>query len=308
MHKTSHKNRKWERHKEVSINWKHYDESRLCECKKVLDITSLFHELDKPIHRREFKLSSLTVFLLFKIFFGLSYRGIASATKDLGIYKMLGMKRAPCYKTIQNTFKYLDVRILAQANRLLVPARTMLAGIDSSGMKTKRKGAWIEVRFHSYMRIKDFKKIHIFVDLISKKILYCTMTKGKAHDSSQLPKILRRTTWIKVEIILGDGGYDTKKCFKAITQHGAVPGIKVRKNSVAKNRGCPSRRQAVVAQQHDMDNWRQNMQTTMRCIIEAIFSGTKRRFGEYLFCVKSRFRRLEVWLRTLLWNIVIYPR
>lgn len=308
MHKTSHKNRKWERHKEVSINWKHYDESRLCECKKVLDITSLFHELDKPIHRREFKLSNLTVLLLFKIFFGLSYRGIASATKDLGIYKMLGMKRAPCYKTIQNTFKYLDVRILAQANRLLVPARTMIAGIDSSGMKTKRNGAWLEVRFNRYMRIKDFKKIHIFVDLISKKILYCTMTKGKAHDSSQLPKILRHTTWIKVEIILGDGGYDTKECFRAISQHGALPGIKVRKNSVAKNRGCPSRREAVVAQQQDMDNWRQNMQTTMRCIIEAIFSGTKRRFGEYLFSMKSRFRRIEVWLRTLLWNIVIYPR
>ena len=308
MHKTSHKERKWERHKEVSINWKHYDESRLCECKKVLDLSPLFHELDKPIHRREFKLSHLTILLMFKIFFGLSYRGIASATKDLGIYKMLGMKRAPCYKTIQNTFGYLDVRVLAQANRLLVPARTLLAGIDSSGMKTQRKGAWIEVRFHHYMKTKDFKKIHIFVDLISKKILYCTMTQGKAHDSCQLPKILRHTTWIKVEIILGDGGYDTKECFHAITQHGALPGIKVRKNSTTKSHGCPSRRRAVIAQQQDMNKWRENMQSTMRCIIEAIFSGTKRRFGEYLFSVKAQFRRIEVWLRTLLWNVVIYPR
>lgn len=308
MHKTSHKEIKWERHKEVSINWKHYDESRLCECKKVLDLTQLFHELDKPVHRREFKLSHLTILLMFKIFFGLSYRGIASATKDLGIYKMLGMKRAPCYKTIQNTFRYLDVRVLAQANRLLVPARTLLAGVDSSGMKTQRKGAWIEVRFRHYMRPKDFKKIHIFVDLISKKILYCTMTQGKAHDSKELPKILRHTTWIKVEIILGDGGYDTKECFNAITRHGALPGIKVRKNATTKAYGCPSRRRAVIAQQNDMDKWKHDMKSTMRCIIEAIFSGTKRRFGEYLFSVKAQFRRIEVWLRSLLWNVVIYPR
>jgi hypothetical protein len=308
MHKASHKERKWERHKEVSINWKHYDENRLSECKKVLNLTPLFREFDKPIHRREFKLSHLTVLLLFKIFFGLSYRGIASATKDLDIYKMLGMRRAPCYKTIQNTFGYLDIRLLSQANRLLLPTRTLLAGIDSSGMMTQRKGAWLEVRFHHYMKTKDFKKIHIFVDLISKKILYCTMTQGKAHDASQLPKILRQTPWIKVEIILGDGGYDTKECFHAITQYGAAPGIKVRKNSTTKSRGCPSRRRAVIAQQQDMNKWRKSMQTTMRCIIEAIFSGTKRRFGEYLFSVITQFRRIEVWLRTLLWNVVIYPR
>ncbi len=267
MHKTSHKEGKWERHKEVSINWKRYDESRLCECKKMWNLTSLFHERDKQIHRRESKLSTLSILLLFKIYFGLSYRGIAGATKDLGIYKRLGMKRGPCYKTIQNTFKYLDVRVLTQAKRLLVPTRTLLAEIDSRGMKTKRKGACIEVHFHHYMRTKDFKKIHIFVDVVSKKILYCIMTKGKTHDSSKLPKIFRHTTWIKVEIILGDGGYDTKDCFNAITKFGALPGIKVRKNSTTKAYGCPSRRQAVIAQQKDMDKWKQDMQTTMRCII-----------------------------------------
>jgi hypothetical protein len=287
MQKTSQKKDKWERHKEVSINWKDYDESRLSECKRILDLTEIFHGLDQPVQRREFKLSRLTILLLFKILFGLSYRGIANATKE---------------------FKYLHIRNLSQANRLLVPTRTPLAGIDSSGMKTKRKGAWIEVRFHHYMRTKDFKKIHFFVDLISKKILYCTMTKGKAHDSSQLPKILRYTSWIKVEIILGDGGYDTKECFKAITRQGSLPGIKVRKNSTTISRGCPSRRRAVIAQQRDMNKWKQDMRSTMRCITEAIFSGTKRRFGEYLFSVKARFRRIEVWLRTLLWNVLIYPR
>lgn len=186
MHKTRHKEGKWERHKEVSINWKHYDESRLCECKKMLDLTSLFHELDRPIHRREFKLSALTILLFFKIFFGLSYRGIASATKDLDIYKMLDMKRAPCYKTIQNTFKYLDVRVLAEANRLLVPTKTMLAGIDSSGMKTKRKGAWIEVRFHHYMNRRISKRsISSSISSLKNPLLH--------HDQGKSTRLLSTT-------------------------------------------------------------------------------------------------------------------
>ena len=50
------------------------------------------------------------------------------------------------------------------------------------------------------------------------------------------------------------------------------------------------------------------MQSTMRCVVESIFSGTKRKFGDYLFSVKDKFRGVEVWLRTILWNVLIYPR
>jgi transposase len=308
MHKTSQKKEMWERHKEVSVDWKHYDESRLGECKRILDLRSVFHELDKPIQRREFKLSRLTVLLLFKILFGVSYRGIASATKDLKIYQALGMKRAPCYKTIQNTMNYLDERFLSQINQLFLPQRVTLGGVDSSGLKTHRKGAWIQIRFQKYQKKRDFKKTHIFVDLVSKKIIYCLVTNGTASDHKQLKKILKECDWIRVDIILGDKGYDTRECFNEITNHGSIPGIKVRKNASRKAHGCPSRRKAVIAQQQDIEGWKTKVQATMRCVAEAIFSGTKRRFGEYLFSIKTRFRSIEVWLRTILWNVLIYPR
>ncbi|VVB62028.1 Uncharacterised protein [uncultured archaeon] len=191
MQRTSQKKEMWERHKEVSINWKDYDKSRLSECKRILNLSNVFHELDKPAQRREFKLSHLTILLLFKILFSVSYRSIASATNDLRIYQALGMKRAPCYKTIQNTMTYLDEWFLSQINRLFLQDRIMLGGIDSSGMKTRQKGAWIQIRFHKYQKRKDFKKIHIFVDLTSKKIIHCLVTKGTSSDHKQLKKILK---------------------------------------------------------------------------------------------------------------------
>jgi transposase len=46
----------------------------------------------------------------------------------------------------------------------------------------------------------------------------------------------------------------------------------------------------------------------MRVIVESIFSGTKRRFGEYLFSIKEIHRKIEIWLRTILWNVLIYAR
>ena len=288
MQKPSQNNEEWKRYKEVSVPWAEYDAHRFGECGRILDLRRLFHELDKPVQRREFRLSKLVVLLSFKILFGVSYRTIASATNDLKIYQALDMKRAPCYKTIQNTMGYLNEWFLSKINQLLVPSKTKLAGVDSSGMKTHQKGAWVVVRFRKPQRKRDFKKIHIFVDLVSKKIIHCIMTKGTASDSKQLKKILRQCNWMKVEIILGDKGYDSRECFNEVTAYGSTPGIKVRKNASTKAKGSPSRRKAVLAQQKDMDKWKEKVQATMRCVVESIFSGTKRRFGEYLFSIKER--------------------
>ena len=64
MQKTSQKHKEWRRYKEVSIPWAQYDAYRLNECKRVLDLKDIFIEIDKPVQRREFLLSNLTVLLL----------------------------------------------------------------------------------------------------------------------------------------------------------------------------------------------------------------------------------------------------
>ena len=308
MQNTSSQNVGWKRYKEVRVPWASYDAHRKSECKQVLDLRNLLTGLDRPVQRREFSLSSLTVLLLLKILFGVSYRTIASACKDLQIYRLLEMKRGPCYKTIQNTIDYLDEEFFMKLNRLFHDSTVKLAGVESSGMKTHRKGIWIQVRFQRFSSKRDFKKIHIFVDLQSKKILHCIMTDGTTHDAKQLRHILQDLEWMTFEIILGDKGYDSRDCFNDIHKQGAIPGIPVRKNSVPRSRGSFPRRKSVMAQQKDYRVWKKQVHFTMRCIVECIFSGMKRRFGEYLFSIKEKHRRVEMWLRTILWNVMIYPR
>lgn len=308
MHRTSPRGKEWRRYKEVEVPWASYDEYRLNECSRILDLTDLFGEMDRPVRRREFRVSSLAVLLLFKILFNLSYRTIASANKDLGIYKALGMKRAPCYKTIQNTMRHLNVRGLERINRRLLPESTELASVDASGMKTTRRGAWVIVRFRRRERWRDFKKVHIFVDLVSKKIIHCLVTKGTSSDHPQLRRMLRRCRWMRIGIILGDAGYDTRECFNEIEEFGAIPGIKVRKSAVPRPKFSPARKRAVLQQRKDYDAWKRKVRYTMRCVVESIFSATKRRFGEVFFSIKESFRKVEMWLRTILWNVLIYPR
>ena len=203
---------------------------------------------------------------------------------------------------------YFDEQFFIKINRLFISSKVKIAGVDSSGLKTHKKGAWIQIRFQRHSKKHDFKKVHIFVDLISKKILYCLLTDGKTYDSPQLKHILRHCNWIKFEIILGDGGYDSKECFNEITKNGAIPGILVRKNSITRSKGSPARRKTVIEQQKNFDKWKEQVQFTMRCVVESIFSGIKRKFGEYLFSLKEKSRCIEMWLRTILWNVLIYPR
>lgn len=308
MEKASQKGIVWERYKEIDVPWSEYDNYRNNECTRVLDLCKHFRRLDRPIQRREFPLSSLATLLLIKILFNIPYRSLASMVKGFQIYELLGMKRAPCYKTLQRTMDYLDVEFLEGINRYLVPSNVDLSGIDASGLKTTRKGAWVQIRFGKQQRKRDFKKLHIFVDLRKKKILNCILTEGMASDHRQLRQLVGNNKWLKVEIVLGDKGYDTRDSFHGISDIGAVPGIRVRANASTKARGCPSRRKAVLQQKKDYDKWKKDVEYSMRCVVEAIFSATKRRFGEILFSTKNRFRAIEAWLRTIVWNITIYPR
>jgi len=308
MQKTSQNEVGWRRYKEVSVSWAVYDAHRLNECKHVLDLRNHLIKLDKPVQRREFSLSSLTVLLLLKILFGVSYRTIASAVKDLKIYQLLDMKRAPCYKTIQRTIEYLNEDFFIRMNKKFHSPKVSLAGIDSSGMKIHRKGVWIQLRFQRYSPKREFKKVHIFVDLHSKKILNSVMTTGVSHDAPLLKPILEQMNWMKFEIILADKGYDSRECFNEIAKQQAIPGIPVRKNATRHAKGSYIRKKAVIAQRDNYEEWKRNVQFPMRCIVECIFSGLKRRFGEYFFSRTDKNRTIEMWLRTIMWNVLIYPR
>jgi hypothetical protein len=149
------------------------------------------------------------------------------------------MQQIPYISTI--TIQHLSKGILMYINQGLILQSTTLECLDSSGMKTHRRGAWVVLRFHLLQHRRDFKKAFLFVDLKPKKILHCLVTNERATDAKQLKKLLIGCRWTRVDIILADGGYDTRNCFNAIADIEATPDIPVRRNAITRNLGCPSR-------------------------------------------------------------------
>lgn len=133
------------------------------------------------------------------------------------------MRLAYCYKTIQNTLQYLKEDVLREINRIFTLRHTQVAGLDSSCMKTHRRGAWVVLRFRHGTKNVLSKKIHLFVDLTSKNILQCTLTPSTNSDSNQVKQVLQGCQWIRVDIILGDGRYGAQECFQEIIHHGGSP-------------------------------------------------------------------------------------
>lgn len=298
----------WKRYKDVTVPWSVYDRHYEESYSRVVNLSREFSMLDRPVQGREFPLSKMVVILLLKVMLGVSYRNMASIVRGFGLDRLLGLKRPPSYKTIQRTMEHLPLPVLERVNKQLVPGVVPLAGVDASGLRTTRKGGWVVIRFGHKQRKREYKKIHILVDLHTKKILYSTLTNGTSADHPQLPRLLKGADWVKYKVVLGDSGYDTKECFNVITEHNATPGIPVRKNASPRAHGSPSRRKAVLEQQKDKQKWKQKVQYTMRAIVEAIFSATKRRIGETLSSIRDDHREKEIWLRTIIWNTTIYPR
>ena len=76
-------------------------------------------------------------------------------------------------------------------------------------------------------------KIHIAVNVKSKKILSIKVTDEHVHDSKALPELVENI--IKSDKIIGklfgDGAYDGNDIFRYLGDNGILPCIKVRKNA-----------------------------------------------------------------------------
>src|SRR6478609_10519251 len=106
---------------------------------------------------------------------------------------------------------------------------------------------------------KGYLKIHVAVNVKSKKILSMKVTDEHVHDSKVLPElfdgILKSDK--TVDKLFVDGAYDNNDIFRCLTDKGILPCIKVRNNSrVGWKKGNIFRNLSVLAQKKDLQKWR----------------------------------------------------
>jgi len=160
------------------------------------------------------------------------------------------------------------------------------------------------------VRTKGYLKIHVAVNVKTKKILSMKVTDEHVHDSKALPElvenIIKSDNVTAIGKLLGDGAYEGNDVFRYLSDNGILPCIKVRKNAKIRwKKGNILRNLSVLAQRNDLQKWKDSVSYGQRWIAETVFSSIKRMFGEYVYSVRLKNMIQEMMLKASLYNKLI---
>lgn len=125
---------------------------------------------------------------------------------------------------------------------------------------------------------KGYLKIHLAVDIKSKKILSVKITDEHKHDSKVLPKLIECMAKQKdkrITKVLADGAYDSNSVFRFLAGKGILPCIRVRKNSKVKKTNQFFKNLSVIMQRNDFGRWKGSVGYGKRWLVETAISTIK---------------------------------
>src|SRR4051812_46025992 len=164
-------------------------------------------------------------------------------------------------------------------------------------------------KWHINNNKKGYLKIHVAVNVKTKKILAMKVTDEHVHDIKALPGLVKdviksdNITPITIGKLFADGAYDGNENFKFLADSGILPCIKVRKNAKVRwKKGDLVRNLSVLTQRNDLQKWKDSVSYGKRWIIETVFSCIKRTFGEYVYSVNFKNMIQEIMLKASLYN------
>jgi len=289
-----------------SRNWREYNAALVKRGEVLLDFSMMDgwkRELVEMNERKEggryqYPDSLIRLLAFIHVYLRLPYRQLEGFVRMLARY-VDGVK-APDYSSMAWRIQRLDVTLndaFAESDEEVVIA------VDASGIKVANRGDWIR---HKWKVRRGFLKIHVAVDVRSKRILAMEVTKEKVADGRRLKRLVTEASHhAKITKAIGDGGYDTKKNFRYLAGKDIEPVIKVRKNSSGKARGCMPRK--LVAQEYlrDPEAWKHNHGYGYRWMAESALSSLKRTLGEYVQAKTMQNMVNELMLKASLYNLLI---
>jgi len=281
------------------INWHQYNE-KLVRRGEILISADVLQGWDKELavmncrkQGRKFLVpdSFMKIVGYAKVYFGLPYRqteGLLRTYSD-------AIPHIPDYTIIHKRVNRLDIKVDPNLGN-----DELIVAIDSTGIKVANRGEWMRDKWG---RRRGFLKIHVGVDVNSKKIVALKITDERSHDAQHLPSLVDQASCHgRVVKALTDAAYDSRNNFSYLYHNDIVPGIKVRKNSSFKSGGCYPRKMSVISQLANYQYWKDSVSYGKRWIVESVFSVLKRIFGEHVMAHKRHNMIKELQLKIALYN------
>ena len=187
---------------------------------------------------------SLILFLgTLKVAFRLGYRegeGLARSIAKLTDIPV------PDYSTINRRL----ARLALDLSQFPREGKPIILAVDASGLQVVRRKGWMR------KKRKGFVKIHVAVDIKTKRVVGLQITDDRIHDSSKFIDLVEASARpVNVDKVLADGGYDNGDSFTWLAEHEIEAGILPRKNARPGTSGARST--VVTACQQNRSQWKQ---------------------------------------------------
>jgi len=285
-------------------NWKDYNEKLVRRGEVYISLDFLDSWDDELAKMNKGKVGRPFVYPQTFIYFSafiyiafLPYRQIEGFFRKLS--EFVPKLKSADYSTLCKRLKKLDVNLPENLGRDIVVA------VDSSGMKVTNRGEWIR---NKWKIRKGWIKVHIAVDVKTKKLLALEVTDERVSDGKMLKPLMEQVKEKggRVNRVYGDGGYDSKENFNYLAENGIEPVIKIRNNSSTKSRGSPSRAKRVREYRKlGYERWRDKYRYGYRWSAESFFSGVKRVFGETCRAKSKDGLFQEVKMKFIFYNMLL---
>jgi len=151
---------------------------------------------------------------------------------------------------------------------------------------------------HRVSRRRTWRKLHLGIDETTKEIVAVELTGSRVHDSQPLPALLDQIPG-PIAQVSGDGAYDTRTCYEAVLQHGAmptfVPRCTARLGTAKEPPAWRAERNRILQQiaVHGRVAWRALSGNTRQSIAEHTMFRFKRLFGGRLWARDLETQRTE---------------
>src|SRR6478672_12999069 len=227
------KNKK--RKKRRKINWNEYNESLVRRGEVMFDTDFL------EIWRAELKLmnkgkegakylypNSLISLLAIVHVYLLPYRQLEGFLRMMSIHIEKLQEAVPDYTTMWWRVVKVKVHLNPKINLEKDP---ITIAVDSTGIKVTNRGEWIREKWNnnSDNKRRGFIKIHIAVNVRTKKVLSMEVTKEDVYDGKMLKKVVDNVVSENNDVkkvLADDGAYDSRNNFMYLDRMGIEPVIR----------------------------------------------------------------------------------
>jgi len=226
-------------------DWKAYNYAQTHE---KSELQAMLYELCKNLPEPEqrtgrprLSLSDIIFSSTYKIYSTVSGRRFAT---DLREAKARGyLSRLPHYNSV---FRYLEsealtpylYELISMSAQPLKSVETDFA-VDASGFSTGQFMRWLDVKYGKEEDRRMWLKLHLTCGVKTNIVTAVQVSDGYAHDYPYFKPLIEQTAKIgfKMKEVSADKGYLGATNMLATLQHGAIPYIPFKSNSVSDSRG-----------------------------------------------------------------------